>query len=73
MGKPGSALDNTVIEARHSTLEFEPGSVRKFRDQARTAAAAWVEDYNSRRGHFICQMMSSVNYEQASHAGSPLK
>jgi hypothetical protein len=52
MGRPGSALDNTVIESWHSTLEFELRSLRKFatKAQARSAVAAWIEDYNHVRG-----------------------
>ena len=30
MGRPGSALDNAVIESFHSTLEFELRSVEDF-------------------------------------------
>jgi len=47
MGRPGSALDNAVIESWHSTLEFELRSLRKFatKAEARAAAAAWIEDY----------------------------
>jgi putative transposase len=36
MGRPGSALDNAVIESWHSTLEFELRSV----EQIATKAAA---------------------------------
>jgi hypothetical protein len=48
MGRPGSALDNAVIESWHSTLEFKFRSLHQFatRDQARTAAVAWIEVYN---------------------------
>jgi putative transposase len=38
MGRPGSALDNAVIESWHSTLEFELRSVEQF---ATKAAALW--------------------------------
>jgi transposase InsO family protein len=46
MGRPGSALDNAVIESWHSTLEFELRSLRKFatRAQARSAVAAWIDE-----------------------------
>ena len=52
MGRPGSALDNAVIESWHSTLEFELRRVEHFatRDQARTAVAAWIESYHARPG-----------------------
>ena len=33
MGRPGSALDNAVIESWHSTLEFELRSLEHFADQ----------------------------------------
>ncbi len=71
MGRPGSALDNAVIESWHSTLEFELRSVEHFatRAAARAKVAAWIEDYNTHRRHSACQMMSPVNYERALAAG----
>jgi transposase InsO family protein len=71
MGRPGSALDNAVIEAWHSTLEFEFRRMEHFtaRAQARAKVAAWVEDYNRHRRHSALQMMSPVDYEQALAAG----
>jgi transposase InsO family protein len=47
MGRPGSALDNAVIESWHSTLEFELRRLQHFatRAQARAGVAAWIEDY----------------------------
>jgi transposase InsO family protein len=67
MGRPGSALDNAVIESWHSTLEFELRRPQRFpaRARARGTVAAWIEDYNTRRRHSACQMMSPVAYEQA--------
>ena len=35
MGRPGSALDNAVIESWHSTLEFELRAVEHFATRAR--------------------------------------
>ena len=66
MGRPGSALDNAVIESWHSTLEFELRRVQHFatRERARTAVAAWIEDYNTRRRHTACQKMPPAAYEQ---------
>ena len=66
MGRPGSALDNAVIESWHSTLEFELRRVQLFatRAQARTAVAAWIEDYNTRRRHTACQKLPPAAYEQ---------
>jgi putative transposase len=66
MGRPGSALDNAVIESWHSTLEFELRSVEHFatKTAARAKVAAWIEDYNTCRRHSACQMMSPVDYEK---------
>ncbi len=66
MGRPGSALDNAIIESWHSTLEFELRAVEHFTTKAaaRTRVAAWIEDYNTNRRHSACQMMSPVNYEK---------
>ena len=71
MGRPGSALDNAVIESWHSTLEFELRSVEHFatRAAARARVGAWIEDYNTRRRHPACQMMSPIDYERALAAG----
>jgi putative transposase len=67
MGRPGSALDNAVIESWHSTLEFELRSLRQFatRAQARAAVAAWIEDYNHVRRHSALGMKSPVDYERS--------
>jgi transposase InsO family protein len=66
MGRPGSALDNAVIESWHSTLEFELRSIEHFatRQAARAKVAAWIEDYNTCRRHSACQMMPPVTYEK---------
>jgi putative transposase len=66
MGRPGSALDNAVIESWHSTLEFELRQVEHFptKQAARAKIAAWIEDYNTRRRHSACQMMPPVIYEK---------
>jgi putative transposase len=67
MGRPGSALDNAVIESWHSTLEFELRSLHEFatRAEARPAVAAWIEDYNTVRRHSALGMRSPVAYEQS--------
>jgi putative transposase len=67
MGRPGSALDNAVIESWHSTLEFELRRLQHFatRAAARAGVAAWIEDYNTVRRHSALGMMSPVQYEQA--------
>jgi putative transposase len=67
MGRPGSALDNAAQESWHSTLEWELRRLQHFttKAQARTKVAAWIEDYNHRRRHSACKMMSPVDYEKA--------
>ena len=52
MGRPGSALDNAVIESWHSTLEFELRALEHFatRTAARARVSAWIQDYNTQRG-----------------------
>jgi putative transposase len=71
MGRPGSALDNAVIESWHSTLEFELRSLEHFatRAAARARVSAWIEDYNTQRRHSALGMMSPVSYERALQAG----
>jgi transposase InsO family protein len=71
MGRPGSALDNAVIESWHSTLEFELRQVETFttKAQARARVAAWIDDYNRHRRHSALHMMSPVDYEHALAAG----
>jgi transposase InsO family protein len=71
MGRPGSALDNAVIESWHSTLEFELRSLERFatRATARARVSAWIEDYNNQRRHSALGMMSPVSYERALQAG----
>ena len=70
MGRPGSALDNAVIESWHSTLEFELRSLEHFatRATARARVSAWIEDYNHHRRHSALQMMSPADYEKALQA-----
>jgi transposase InsO family protein len=71
MGRPGSALDNAVIESWHSTLEFELRSLEHFatRAAARAGVAAWIEEYNTVRRHSACGMMPPVAWELARGAG----
>jgi len=71
MGRPGSALDNAVIEAWHSTLEFELRRAEHFATKAaaRAGVAAWIEDYNTNRRHSACQMMPPARYEQVLATG----
>jgi putative transposase len=67
MGRPGSALDNAVIESWHSTLEFELWLLHTFatRAQARAAVAAWIEDCNQVRRHCALGMRSPADYERS--------
>ena len=67
MGRPGSALDNAVIESWHSTLEFELRRTEQFatRAAARAGVAAWIEDYNHERRHSALGMLSPVDYERS--------
>jgi transposase InsO family protein len=71
MGRPGSALDNAVIESWHSTVEFELRRIEHFttRMQARAKVAAWIEEYNTTRRHSACGMMPPVAWELARGAG----
>ena len=67
MGRPGSALDNAVIESWHSTMEFELRSRERFatKAQARAEVAAWIEGYNHDRRHSALGMVSPVDYERS--------
>jgi putative transposase len=71
MGRPGSALDNAVIESWHSTLEFELRRLEQFatRAAARAGVAAWIEDYNTARRHSALGMMPPVAWELAHGRG----
>jgi putative transposase len=67
MGRPGSALDNAVIESWHSTLEFELRRIEHFatRAAARAGVAAWIEEYNYHRRHSALGRVSPVDYERS--------
>ncbi len=71
MGRVGSALDNSVIESWHSTLEFELRQLEQFttKDQARRRLAIWIEEYNHDRRHSSLGMRSPIAYEHALLAG----
>ena len=71
MGRPGSALDNAVIESWHSTLEFELRRREHFATKAaaRARVATWIDEYNRDRKHSACGMRSPITYEQALRAG----
>ena len=67
MGRPGSALDNSIIESWHSTLTFELRSLERFptKTAARARVAAWVDEYNRTRRHSSIGMISPIDYELA--------
>jgi putative transposase len=71
MGRPGSALDNAVIESWHSTLQFELRALEHFatKAQARSRIPAWIDDYNHHRRHSALAMKSPVDYEKTLQAG----
>ncbi len=71
MGRPGSALDNAVIESFHSTLEFELRSLEDFPTMAaaRVRAAAWIDEYNTIRRHSALGMISPAAWEAAHDPG----
>jgi putative transposase len=71
MGRPGSALDNAVIESWHSTVEFELRRLEHFatRAAARAGVAAWIQEYNTTRRHSACGMISPVAWELARGTG----
>jgi putative transposase len=80
MGRPGSALDNAVIESWHSTVEFELRRLEHFpsKARARVQVAAWIDDYNTDRRHSALRMQPPVKFEQtmtgvpAGHHGAVL-
>ena len=53
MGRPGSALDNAVIESWHSTLEFELRRLEHYPTRAAGPGVwpAFIDDYNRNRRH----------------------
>jgi putative transposase len=66
MGRTGSALDNAVSEAFHSTLEFELLAAEApftTRARARRAVADYLEYYNHDRRHSTCGMLAPAVYE----------
>jgi putative transposase len=71
MGRVGSALDNAVIEAWHSTVEFELRMLEHFttKAQARARVAVWIEEYNHDRRHSALGMRSPIDYEHTHHTG----
>jgi len=72
MGRVGSALDNSVIESWHSTVEFELRSLERFttKAQARARLAVWIEEYNHDRRHSSIGMISPIAHEHALQAAT---
>ncbi|MCA1822127.1 MAG: integrase core domain-containing protein [Pseudonocardia sp.] len=70
MGRPGSALDNAIIESWHSTLEFELRSREQFstKTAARQRVATWIDEYHRTRRHSSIGMLSPIDYELAHQA-----
>jgi transposase InsO family protein len=66
MGRPGSGLDNAVIESWHSTLEFELRTLEHFdtKAEARAALVEFIDDYNTNRKHSALGMRSPLQHEQ---------
>jgi len=71
MGRPGSGLDNAVIESWHSTVEFELRMLEHFdtKTQARKEIVAWIEDYNTERRHSALSMRAPLQHEQDTAPG----
>jgi transposase InsO family protein len=65
MGRTGSALDNAVAESFNSTLQFELLADARFtsRAQARTAVAAFIDEYNTDRRHSSAGRLPPAVYE----------
>ena len=65
MGRPGSALDNAVIESWHSTLEFELRSLETFETKAaaRRRVARWIDEYNRTRRRSSLGMISPIELQ----------
>jgi len=71
MGRTGSALDNAVSEAFHSTIEFEllaADGPFATRAQARRAVAGYLDYDNHQRRHSTCGMLALAVYEQQQSA-----
>jgi putative transposase len=71
MGRTGSALDNAVAESFNSTLEFEllaEAGRYATRAQARTAVAAFIDEYNNDRRHSTAGRLPPAVYEARARA-----
>jgi putative transposase len=66
MGRTGSALDSAVAESFDSTLEFEllaDAGTFATRVQARTAVAAFIDEYNNDRRYSTAGRLLPAVYE----------
>ncbi len=66
-------MDNAVIEAWHSTLEFELRQLEHYasKAEARAGVAAFIDEYNRSRRHSALQMRSPIDFELEPQAASP--
>ncbi len=65
MGRTGAALDNAAAESFNSTLEFELLRDHHFTTtaEARAAAAAYIEEYDTTRLHSSLGVVSPIDYD----------
>ncbi|GAA3168374.1 hypothetical protein GCM10010466_68330 [Planomonospora alba] len=70
MGRAGSALDNAAAESLFSSMEFEVLRAGPFasRAEARTAVAAWIDDFNHVRLHSADGLRPPVEFERLDSA-----
>ncbi len=57
-------MDNAVIDAWHSTVEFELRRIEQFTTKAQARASTWIEEYNRDRRHSALGMRSPLDYER---------
>jgi transposase InsO family protein len=67
--RPARQFDRGLVRGRRhcgATLEFELLRDHRFatREQARTAVAGWIDEYNTVRRHSTNNMLSPIDYER---------
>jgi transposase InsO family protein len=67
--RPARQFDRGLARGRRhcgATLEFELLRDHRFatREQARTAVAGWIDEYNTVRRHSTNNMLSPIDYER---------
>jgi hypothetical protein len=69
--RPGPALDDAVIQAWHSTLEFElrPGEHFATKAEARARVSAWIHEHHHTCRNSALSMTSPADYERVLAAG----